>query len=43
MKEIVIVPTSAGNWHYTVYIDGRVVVFGQAATRERAEREARTV
>ena len=41
MKQVVIVKTCAGRWLYTIYIDGRAVVFGQATTRERAEIEAR--
>lgn len=41
MKQIVITKTCAGRWLYTILIDGRVVIFGQATTRERAETEAR--
>ena len=37
MKRVTITPTRAGEWLYTVYIDGRVVVVGMSATRERAE------
>ena len=41
MKQVVITPTRTGYWLYKVLIDGRVVVVGQAATRELAESEAR--
>lgn len=41
MKRIVITPSRAGPWFYTVYIDGRVVVVGMSATRERAEVQAK--
>lgn len=36
MKRIVITPTPAGEWLYTVYIDGRVVVVGMSVSRDRA-------
>ncbi|HYC48954.1 MAG TPA: hypothetical protein VED01_26045 [Burkholderiales bacterium] len=41
MKQVVITRTCAGQWLYTIYIDGRVVVVGMSSTRTRAEEEAR--
>ena len=41
MKRVSITPTRAGDWLYTVYIDGRVVVVGMSVSRERAELAAK--
>lgn len=40
MKRVVISPTAAGQWLYTVYVDERVVVVGVSETREAAETQA---
>ena len=41
MKRVVISPTRAGQWFYTIYIDDRVVIVGMSPTHEGAELQAR--